>query len=981
MKRLICFVLSACVGVSMFISPMTVRAEDVVYAVDDNGTNYMSINDAWNAANNGTKITLQQDWDLESHLVVSSGKEVTVEMNGHTISRTLKSKNENGEVIYVNENAKLNLQGNNAPKTKLAYKNPSGESQSVTSGGLITGGRRDGNGSGIYAKKSEINLENVAIAGNVCNGKSGGGVYLEDDNSVLNMNHAEILDNSAENGGGLYIHGEYTKINMKNESSIHNNAASRGGGIYAYDNFANIQVSGKSSIKDNVAYVAAGAIYICYSFFTIESSDQTGVISGNRSKGHGGAFYVEQKKWGDNSGLVSGFEISGNTAGAFDDSTGGDGGAFYLVQENTTIRNCVIKDNASVTGGAIVIDNDDNTIEDCSITHNFASKAGGVFVGSMYDINLKGKVIIENNRSRNVTITVLEDDLYLETGLFSKSYIKTTPSKDSRIGIRSFLRKFAINQDYYEEGMYFADDWDQAHIEYDSSNKAVNLVSGGIEIPTYTVTVNGAVVGEYNAGDKASIDDAEHKGIFRCWAVESGIELSDLANMYSISTNFTMPANDVVLTTELYEPIKDATLQVEAPVIGKELPTEATLSWTDTSGKEHVATLPDSAITWCTEDGKTASGVAKANKKYILQAAMQKSPKKCIYFEDSADENTVKIKYTNNEDADTTVTYAKLVLSTFRIKGSSVAPIDKTSSVSLNGNVLGNYKEGSTVEVSAKQDNKTFVSWSDVQGITLSDEQKQAETLRFTMPGNDVSLTADYKDYISNVSLSVNQPQPGQDLPTTGILSWDGGSEEVGVTWLKEDQKQTHAEYDSNYTLSCSIAKDDAKGLIFSSKLSKDTVTITMNGLDGNQVASATLDESGTLTLTSNAIYTQLEPVEETDTQSYTITLCAQDEGKTWEEKETMQVKEGEPVKIKAHDLDGKTFVRWENLPEEFSEEDQTITADSISKDLEVTAIYKDEDSSSTGSIFGNANQKVALVIVLVLCGIGFGVYKKKKKE
>lgn len=1037
MKKLRHVVFSVLVGVSMFINPLSVRAEDVDYAVGDNGIHYLSIEQAWNAANSGTKITMQRDWDLESHLVVASGKEVTIEMNGYTIRRDLSGSQESGDVIYVNENAKLNLQGNNASETKLAYINKYGDSQSTTSGGLITGGYRKENGGGIYAeKKAVINLENVSIAGNRAGEEDedgdGGGIYMNGDESQVNMNHAYVLDNYAtQNGGGIYLSGSNSKITMTNASSVNNNIVEKngggiytkkkdseiqlsessvirdniaygndgggiytngantkitltgkssikknkceknGGGIYAYDNFANIQLSGSSTIKENTASDGnGGGIYICYSFFTIESSDKTGVISGNGASKGGGAIYVEQKKWGDNSGLVSGLEFSKNSCGTH-------GGAIYLDQEKTTIRNCSIESGQSAgNGGGIYVNNDNNTIEDCTIINNDAGgHGGGVYCDSMNDISLKGKLIITNNTKWFGTY---DSDLFLQNGFFTRAYVNSTPSKDSYIGINTDLGKIGINQEYFEGLMFYSNDPILAHIAYDSSKKTLSLADGGQEFK-FSVTVNGKVIGRYKYEEKVKIKDTETDKCFKSWMIEEGLELSDLDNPNSSSTYFFMPAKNVSINSSYTQSVKQATLQVEAPTTNNQLPTKATLLWTDEDGMDQAKTLTSSFIAWFTEDGKKASGLAKKDTKYILQATLKKDAKQHLYFEKDSNEDTVKIEYINNDKADTKVASASFENSIFTIKGSPVTSINSTSSVSLNGNVLRNYKRGTTVEISAKQDNKVFVEWSDVQGVEFTDEQKHSETIQFTMPGNDVSLTASYKDYIENISLSVDLPQAGQDLPTTGILTWSDGSAEVPIEWISNGQKQTHAEYDMSYILSCSIAKDASKGIYFNSNMAKENVTITMNGLDGNQVASAILDEAGTLTLTSNPMYTESQPVEVASVQTYTITLFAQDEEKSWQEKETIQVHENEPIKIKAHEVENKTFVKWENVPEEWSVDDQTLSSDSISQDFEVTAIYKDEESLNTGSIFGNANQMIALVGIFALCGIGFVVYKKKK--
>ena len=51
-------------------------------AIAEFGVKYYTVEDAWNAARNGIKITLQKDWEIDSRLELGEHEKATIEMNG-----------------------------------------------------------------------------------------------------------------------------------------------------------------------------------------------------------------------------------------------------------------------------------------------------------------------------------------------------------------------------------------------------------------------------------------------------------------------------------------------------------------------------------------------------------------------------------------------------------------------------------------------------------------------------------------------------------------------------------------------------------------------------------------------------------------------------------------------------------------------------------------------------------------------------------
>ena len=65
-----------------------------------------------------------------------------------------------------------------------------------------------------------------------------------------------------------------------------------------------------------------------------------------------------------------------------------------------------------------------------------------------------------------------------------------------------------------------------------------------------------------------------------------------------------------------------------------------------------------------------------------------------------------------------------------------------------NGKGSGNYVEGESVTITANapETGKQFKEWTGVDGLTFTEGSKSSSTAKFTMPANDVSVTATYEE-------------------------------------------------------------------------------------------------------------------------------------------------------------------------------------------------------------------------------------------
>ncbi|MGN1317795.1 MAG: FN3 associated domain-containing protein [Lachnospirales bacterium] len=128
-------------------------------------------------------------------------------------------------------------------------------------------------------------------------------------------------------------------------------------------------------------------------------------------------------------------------------------------------------------------------------------------------------------------------------------------------------------------------------------------------------------------------------------------------------------------------------------------------------------------------------------------------------------------------------------------------------SVTVNsGTGSGTYKRNTEVTVSANTvENKRFTKWN-AEGVTLSEAQENTESMTFTMPDNDVTLTAEYKDLENKVELIIDEPYGGKALDSYATINLsDGTSAELPISWSPSLEK---ADFESTYTAVITVASE-----------------------------------------------------------------------------------------------------------------------------------------------------------------------------
>lgn len=219
-------------------------------------TNWLYLKDRFSA---GGDITLDRDYisnNSEEWLVVSSGKEVILDLNGYKIDRNKKSAAASGSVIKVE--GTLTIKDTYTGTDRVHPITVDGKSVDIV-GGLITGGNSSGNYGGGITNAGTLILQSGTIAGNKA--ASGGGVFISN-NKTFSMSGGTICYNIASNGGGVYLYYNSTPSTFSmNRGTISNNiSTSNGGGIYSNNSNNRFEISGSPIITNNNQKSSSGSL-------------------------------------------------------------------------------------------------------------------------------------------------------------------------------------------------------------------------------------------------------------------------------------------------------------------------------------------------------------------------------------------------------------------------------------------------------------------------------------------------------------------------------------------------------------------------------------------------------------------------------------------------------------------------------------------------------------------------------------------------
>ena len=447
--------------------------------------------------------------------------------------------------------------------------------------------------------------------------------------------------------------------------------------------------------------------------------------------------------------------------------------------------------------------------------------------------------------------------------------------------------------------------------------------------------------------------------------------------------SFTMPANNVTLKAQYTENAPETyELKVtDAKVTLKDGGTVADLTAVPV-GTELVATAPE-------KDGYTFTGWEVTG----LPADVD-TTKVTISFTMPANNVTLKAQYTENapETYELKVTDATITLK----DGGAVADLTAVP-------------VGTELKATADEDTETsvFKNWS-CTGLELTEEQRTARVVYFTMPDHDVNLVAEfvtptkpdpapenYKLIVSYAKVTLKDGSDVADLTAVrvGTELVATAPEKDGYTFTGWEVTGLPADVDTTKaTISFTMP---ANKVTLKAQYKKNTYTLTVDGKDEQR----TFDEEVTVTAPKKDGYTFTGwevtglPTDVDTTKatiSFTmpankVTLKAQYTENVPEKytvtmgDETTEYAVGADVTIIAPAKAGETFTGWDavGVPEGTDTNSETITFKMPKNNVTLTPQYK-KDSTPTPAPGGDSDGGGAAIVAVAAVGgaaIGVGAY------
>ncbi|MBQ2391490.1 MAG: hypothetical protein II306_06950, partial [Clostridia bacterium] len=213
-----------------------------------------------------TTVTMFDDWFAPGgKFEYSSGtnkgrlyvnnKDITIDLNGNTISRNLEEATSDGQVFRIAGSSKLTIVDNSA-----------------TGNGKITGGNNNGNGGAFYIDSGSLHINGGEISGNYAT--NGAAVYWCSGGNLC-ITGGVITNNLAkDNGGAVYITNN-GKVYFGGTAVIKNSSR---GNVYISDKDANIyHAKGQADGVPDMPLTEGACI-------GIYASDSDDTISGDNSR-------------------------------------------------------------------------------------------------------------------------------------------------------------------------------------------------------------------------------------------------------------------------------------------------------------------------------------------------------------------------------------------------------------------------------------------------------------------------------------------------------------------------------------------------------------------------------------------------------------------------------------------------------------------------------------------------------------------------
>ena len=179
-------------------------------------------------------------------------------------------------------------------------------------------------------KSRDFDMKNVTFINNTAD-ESGGALFSR--SGVAVISDSQLINSTAPNGAGLYVHADVTSISVVDTNFTHNIASANGGGFYS--NTANmIAIAGGNFINNSA--VDGGGLYISKGRTSVTVSK----FKDNYADHEGGAIYIGSA----NNEIIN---------SQFDNNTAQIGGALYWNGDAGKVQGSTFISNNAVNGSSI----------------------------------------------------------------------------------------------------------------------------------------------------------------------------------------------------------------------------------------------------------------------------------------------------------------------------------------------------------------------------------------------------------------------------------------------------------------------------------------------------------------------------------------------------------------------------------------------------------------------------------------------------
>lgn len=310
------------------------------------GVRYETLKAAVDAVNDGEEntITPLKDIILSTGLYIPANKVIVLDLQGHTLSRSLTEATNNGYVVKVAGSATVTIQDTSE-----------GEK------GKITGGWNNTQGGGIY-NDGTLTLKDITVTDNKSTGGWGGGGIYSSSGSTITIDGVQIIGNEADiKGGGIHISSiqENTVTNCiikGNKTTTETNGV--GAGLYIQRGTVNVT---GCTITENEANGNGGGMFIGNDNDIPVVNIANTIITGNTSTGDGSGFYYNRGKLnieGNEVEIYGSFKVAKPTNEASSANGVAINGGYFEDFDIDDWKARVKKSKIEISGGTYAVNSD-----------------------------------------------------------------------------------------------------------------------------------------------------------------------------------------------------------------------------------------------------------------------------------------------------------------------------------------------------------------------------------------------------------------------------------------------------------------------------------------------------------------------------------------------------------------------------------------------------------------------------------------------